>query len=61
MSFRHLLRPRLVALTALAYCPPETGATSEAEGVDGYRLRLRFIHPLPLRVLSSNPTLNWGV
>ena len=28
--------------TAPADCPPETGATSEAEGVDGYRLSFRY-------------------
>ena len=48
---------------APANCPPETGGTrSEAtEGVDDTNGMVKTIHPLPLRVLSPSPALNWGV
>ena len=41
-------------ITAPADCPPETGGTSEAEGVDVFRLSVHHDHPAMLKVSLRN-------
>ena len=57
---------RVIALAVVTDCPPETGGTSEAEGVDGFRFPFLYLTQRSQRAQSfislpySTLALEWS-